>query len=578
MPASVKCGATAKQPALFSRARTSKGGGYARSRHTCPPSQALHFTPSSQAGVCRSCCHSDLLCLAHRLQAELSNAACARRALQILAPACRRLWRAARSARAWPHPTGLCGGDLALCFSCKGRARRLHDGSFMHLSMAPVLRLPGTASQCHPGSSDCHRSQGKDPRTGGDVQSQCITTPHVPCSQQAAGYTQRSHCPLTAPNVKATGLQPRRPMRSQVLSKWRVQGPPFGWPPVAAQAPACTRRAAADAVVSLHPPHTLCNWSRLVACSASTGRGTLQQHHSMMTLHPRRRALGAGPAPMHAHAQTRAARQWTTLPSSSAARARVGPSSQGDGVAPGAAGGVGPPGRVPRLHQRGVRRLPGHPEVNRLAPRPQHLLHAAPRLLACARAIGRERLLQRCRPVGSLPGLLGACSVRCVGPGSGAGLCPTPRAAHQRTAGRGWCSTAAAHRRAPSRRSAPQAHGGPSHAGGTLCPPRTCPAQARGGAELRGDAEAAAGSPLSSPVRSANSTWGPCAACDADSPAKRGGGAAAGSASAAPRSSAQLPSSTLGLGPAPGDLRERRRAPAWGEPGAALRAHLYWFL
>ena len=110
MPASVKCGATAKQPALFSRARTPKGSGYARSRYTCPPRpllQACAAPPST----------TDLMCLVHRLRAALSNPACARRALQVLAPACCRLWRAARSA--WPHPSGLCKDDHAQCFNCK---------------------------------------------------------------------------------------------------------------------------------------------------------------------------------------------------------------------------------------------------------------------------------------------------------------------------------------------------------------------------------------------------------------------------------------------------------------------------
>ncbi len=82
------------------------------------------------------------------------------------------------------------------------------------------------------------------------------------------------HSALTATNADAAGFQPRRPMRSQVLSKWRVQGPPFGCPPVAARAPARTSRAAADAVVSLHLQHTLGSCYRLIACSAGAGRGT----------------------------------------------------------------------------------------------------------------------------------------------------------------------------------------------------------------------------------------------------------------------------------------------------------------
>jgi len=71
------------------------------------------------------------------------------------------------------------------------------------------------------------------------------------------------------------------------------------------------------------------------------------------------------------------------------------------------------------------------------------------------------------------------------GAGQRCRLLSRPRAAHQRTAGRGWCSTAAERRRAPLPRSAPQARGGPRRAGGTLCPPRTCPAPARGGPDLQ---------------------------------------------------------------------------------------------
>ncbi len=269
------------------------------------------------------------------------------------------------------------------------------------------------------------------------------------------------------------------------------------------------------------------------------------------------RALGASLAPMHAHAQAGAARATGSRQGLRTASARQAAC------------------RASTSAVCGVCR--GTPKSTAL--RPAHSI-------SCTRRPG-------CSPARASPGVSARCSA--AGPSA---PCPARqcvrravcrarqrsrllsrrRVGHQRTAGRGWCSTAAARRRAPSPRSAPQARGGPSRAGGTLCPPRTCPAPARGGPDLQVSARPRLVHPW---VRLCGVRIAPGAR------ARR-----------ATRTRPQSAAAGLQLGP-----RLRRPAPrpscpaarsAWGpqqatsgnvggcwrggEPGAALRTHLYWFL